>query len=179
MGARAREGRLMHSDHDIIGTRVRVDQTEGLGLFDAARTQAAAPPAPPRRVSRVKAAADEPSDRDDAIARLKDLIVEALVRRALDRRDRAENPGVTADDVLALCRQHPQSALVASGKRDEQRAWSWVGPWLAQLDRAGALAELHLSGQKVYRRSTRPSSHGNLQVVYVHPTDHRARRRAA
>lgn len=165
-------------ESDIIGSRVRTDQTEGLGLFDSARTQSAAPP-PRSRPPRTRAAAGEPSDRDDAIARLKDLILDELLRRAKDRADRIEEPGVTADDVFALCRQHPQSALVGGGKRDEQRAWSWVGPWLTQLDRAGALAELHLSGQKVYRRSARPSSHGNLQVVYVHPTDHRARRRVA
>lgn len=169
---------MRHHDSDVIGDRVRKDQTEGLGLFDSARTQTASPP-PRRRPPRARAAAEEPSDRDFAIGRLKELVLDDLLQRAKDRVDRTEAPGVTADDVLALCRQHPQSALVGVGKRDEQRAWSWVGPWLAQLDRAGALAELHLSGQKVYRRSTRPSSHGNLQVVYVHPTDHRARRRVA
>lgn len=163
-----------HSDHDIIGSRPRRDETEGLGLFDSARVQAASPP-PRRRAPRSAPAAEEPSDRDFAIGRLKELVLEALVERALARRDRVENPGVTADDVLQLCCAHPQSALVGSG----QRAWSWVGPWLARLDREGLLAELHLTGQKVYRRSTRPSSHGNLQVVYVHPTDHRARRRVA
>ena len=165
---------MRQDESDIIGSRVRADETEGLGLFDAARAEAAAPP-PRRRASQVSTADEEPSDRDFAIGRLKELVLEALVERALARRDRNENPGVTADDVLQLCAGHPQSALVGSG----QRAWSWVGPWLARLDRDGVLAELHLTGQKVYRRSTRPSSHGNLQVVYVHPTDHRARRQGA
>lgn len=164
------------TEDDVIGARVRGDQTEGLDLFDAVRFgRAPAPPKAPRRPGRTRAAADEPSDRDDAITTLKAKVLEALLQRARDRVNRTEEPGVTADDVFALCRQHPQSALVGSG----QRAWSWVGPWLAALDRIGTLSELHLSGQKVYRRSSRPSSHGNLQVVYVHPTDHRARRRVA
>ena len=162
---------MRDTDHDIIGSRPRRDETEGLGLFDSARVQAASPP-PRRRAPRTAPAAEEPSDRDFAIGRLKELVLAALVERALARRDRIENPGVTADDVLQLCAGHPQSALVGSG----QRAWSWVGPWLAQLAKGGALVALEHEGAPVYRRSTRPDSHGNLGRVYVHPLDRRSRK---
>ena len=119
------------------------------------------PPAPDARVG---------SDREDAIARLKEEVLPALLRRALARANADELPGVTADDVLQLCKGHPQSALIGTG----QRAFSWVGPWLTSLARSGALVEYRLGTYVVRRRSTRPGAHGNLQIVYVHPSDRRA-----
>lgn len=121
-------------------------------------------PEPPRRGS----------DRDDAIRRLKDEVFPELLHRALERVDREEAPGVTADDAVQLCKGKPYSALLGDG----QRAYSWVGPWLAALARVGLLVEFRIAGQSVRRRSSRPSSHGNLQVVYLHHADRRAQRAA-
>lgn len=119
-------------------------------------------PLPPVRVG---------SDREDAIAQLKDAVLPQLVQRALARANTEEAPGVTADDVLQLCKGHPCSALIGTG----QRAFSWVGPWLTSLAKAGVpLVEYRIGSHVVRRRSTRPHSHGNLQVVYLHTADHRA-----
>lgn len=76
---------------------------------------------------------------------------------------------------MQLCKSHHWAALLGTG----QRAFSWVGPWMAQLAREGKLREFCLAGQVVRRRSTRPDSHGNLQIVYLHPRDMRAVGRAA
>lgn len=114
------------------------------------------------------------SDREQAITWLKELVFPDLIARALERVDRDEAPGITADDAVALCKARPQSALLGSA----QRAFSWVGPWLAKLDRAGLLAEFRLTGQPVRRRSARPGAHGNLQIVYLHPMDRRAQQGA-
>lgn len=134
-------------------------------------------PAAPERRSRSRGPVPVPvieqrprNDREDAITWLKELVFPELVDRALERIDRDEAPGVTADDVVQLCKGHPQSALLGS----QQRAYSWVGPWLAKLATAGSLVEFRLSGQPVRRRSSRPNSHGNLQIVYLHPDDRRA-----
>lgn len=110
------------------------------------------------------------SDREDAITWLKELVYPTLIELALSRVDLEESPGVTADDVWVLCKAHPQSALLGT----QQRAFSWVGPWLNSLARAGSLAEFRLTGQPVRRRSSRTGAHGNLQIVYLHPSDRRA-----
>lgn len=134
--------------------------------------------APPRRSApapRPAPVVPERSDREDAIMWLKELVFQELIARALARVDLDEAPGVTADDVVQLCKGKPQSALLGA----QQRAFSWVGPWLTQLCRAGSLAEFRLTGQPVRRRSTRPHAHGNLQMVYLHPSDRRASQAAA
>jgi hypothetical protein len=141
---------------DLLGTS---PSTAHITLLSRAARAAPPPPSVPIR-----------TDRDDAITWLKELVFPELVQRALERVDREEAPGVTADDAVALCMARPQAALLG----ESQRAFSWVGPWLAKLARAGSLAEFQLAGQLVRRRSSRPSSHGNLQVVYLHPTDRRA-----
>lgn len=169
----------LNSEADIIGAKVRVDQTEGLDLFDAARKPEtkAAPPPPPRRRAPKVSAAPEPQDADRAfaIAKIKECAFDELLARARTRRDRQQMPGVTADDIVQLAQHLPYAALLG----DRQRAWSWVGPWLAAIARDGKLSEFVLGGQVVRRRSMRKESHGNLQIVYLDPTDLRAGRRAA
>lgn len=158
------------TEDDVIGDRVQIDQTEGLGLFDAVRERpaAAAPPrVPPRTIATARAG--EHDDRAEAIEKLKGLIREPLLARAAARKDRLESPGVVADDAIELCRAHVCSALLGPA----QRAYSWVGPWMTSLARSGKLAEYVAGGQIVRRRSTRPGAHGNLQVVYLHPDDFR------
>lgn len=170
---------IRNTDADVIGTRLKRDETEGLDLFDAARNPAPAvearadqppPPAPPRG-----APAGLNDDRHYAIARLKDAVLPLLIARAERRKDAPTSPGVTADDVVEIAQPVAFAALLGTG----QRSWSWVGPWLASLARAGQLAEFVLAEQVVRRRSKRPDAHGNLQIVYLHPSDVRALRTAA
>lgn len=133
----------------------------------------AKPSTPTPRVQLVRdplPSAPPSTDREQAITWLKEIVFPDLIARALERANRDGAPGVTADDAVALCKAHPQAALLGSA----QRAFSWVGPWLAKLDRAGSLAEFQLTGQPVRRRSARPGAHGNLQIVYLHPSDRRA-----
>lgn len=167
----------MHSDHDIIGSRVRTDQTEGLGLFDTARSAQASSPPPRRPVPRTPVASspDGPSDRRVAIERLKELIEPQLLALAKSRVDVGNAPGVTADDVHELANQYPHVALLG----EKQRAFSWVGPWLRGLAGRGVLVEYRVAGMSVKRRSRRDDAHGNDQIVYLHPDDFRAGGRAA
>lgn len=102
---------------------------------------------------------------------MKTLVRPRLVERALARVN-LPKPGITADDVHELIAQAGLSAALGT----EQRAWSWIGPWLEELAREGALVALAQGGEPAYRRSARPGSHGNLQRIYVHPHDLRARR---
>lgn len=104
---------------------------------------------------------------------IKVLVAPRLVRRA-ESLVNAARPGVTADDVHELVADAGLSAALGT----QQRAWSWVGPWLEELARDGALVALEQGGGPAYRRSTRAGSHGNLQRIYVHPDDLRARRAA-
>lgn len=166
-------------EQDVIGSRNDLaDQTEGLGLFEAVRADDARATIAQERAPRadVSTVTDrESEDRTEAIARLKRFTLDELLQRAEARLDRAESPGVTADDVVGIAKQSPFSALLGTG----QRAWSWVGPWMASLAREGHLSEYVAGGQIVRRRSTRPGTHGNLGIVYLHPRDRRAIERAA
>jgi hypothetical protein len=179
---------MKRSDDDVIGTRPLRDQTDGLGLFDAVRTPAKAENdlrdsfvAPPRKLPRGAPARTvlelNPAERERRanIARVQELVLDELLAAARSSVDRFESPGVTADHVHAIAKRHPQSALLGQG----QRAWSWVGPWLADLALEGQLAAFVLNGQPVLRRSTRPEAHGNRQSVYLHPSDQRAAQRVA
>lgn len=160
---------------DVIGTRPRADETAGLPLFgDRPRpTPTLEAPRPAARPATVADGDRHPflrrtdEDRQEAIETVRAKILPALLERARLRKNRWENPGITADDVIALAKEVPQAALLGQ----QQRAWSWVGPWLASVARAGQLAELVRGGQVVRRRSTRPGAHGNLGIVYVDPSD--------
>lgn len=173
--------RHLHIDTDgIIGSAAKRDELAALPLFaDLAPADAEqeiredfiAPPNPAPRGDKHPFLARTNDDRLEGIAVVKQKVQQPLLERALARVDRSEAPGVTADDVVALAKGVPQSALLGQ----QQRAWSWVGVWLAQLERAGELAEYqHADGSPVLRRSVRPDSHGNLQKVYLHPSDRRA-----
>lgn len=172
--------RHLHIDTDgIIGSAAKRDTLAELPLFadltpaeaeQEVREDFIAPPKP--RGDRHPFLRQNP-DRLEGIAAVKARVHQALLDRALERVNRTESPGVTADSVIALAKGVPQSALLGQ----QQRAWSWVGQWLRQLEIAGELAEYqHADGSPVLRRSTRPDSHGNLQKVYLHPTDRRAAR---
>ena len=182
-------------DDDIIGTRPTRGPVAGLPLFESVTPAEAAreitndflePPRTPPRTSASPAAGEPPKDRhpflpasdDDrraGITKIKEQVLPWLLERAAHHRDRPNMPGVTADDVAELAKPLAYCALLGSG----QRAWSWVGPWLGQLERAGALVAYVRGGQVVYRRSVRPGSHGNLQAVYLDPRDARAQQGAA
>lgn len=162
-------------DFEIIGERVgSVD----LGpLF----TQGAEPPVAsvePVRATRPwpsapKPGAEDPgNDREWAIGRIKDSVLEPLLARAKVRRDRREAPGVTADDVHDLMEPLPFVALLGDG----DKATSWIGPWLSSLARQGRLSPYRVEGVSVKRRSTRAKAHGNDHVVYLDPSDYRAGR---
>lgn len=168
------------SEQDVIGGRVPRDETQGLGLFDAVRAPVAQPvervkpPRSPRSIERPQSDADRA--REEAIVKVKSRVVEELLRRAQTRVDVEYSPGVVSDDVRQLAEGLPYAALLGR----DQRAWSWVGPWLAQLEREGALAVYrHSNGDPVRRKSARKDAHGNMQIVYLDPRDHRAGRRAA
>lgn len=111
------------------------------------------------------------AERLEAIERVKAATLEPLVRRARARiPDPRERAGVTADDVWELAQGIPAAALLGSAPR----AWSWTGPWLGALARAGTLAAYMIEGIPVTRRATtRDASHGNAHRVYLHPDDPR------
>jgi hypothetical protein len=173
---------------DVIGTPPTRDETAGLDLFESAKTPAVAERelresfvAPPRKPPRGAAArsllALNPAEQERRanIARVQELVLDELLAVAKARIDRFESPGITADDVHAIAKRHPQAVLLGQG----QRAWSWVGPWLADLALEGRLTAFVLNGNPVLRRSTRPEAHGNRQAVYLDPRDTRAVRRVA
>lgn len=127
-------------------------------------------PEPKRaRASKLPPLTERQKERLEAIERCKGLILEPLLARALERKDRDEAPGVTGDDVHELLDAIPQSALIGS----QPKARSWIGPWLASLARRGRLAPFEIMGMAVKRASTRPQAHGNPQTVYLHPSDRR------
>lgn len=173
-------------DFDIIGSRPKPKPVEqqlaGLGLFDELLTPTVDPAVRPEHVTPrarisepVRSAPSKLSEREverlQAIERIKQLVEPPLLKAALDRKDRAEAPGVTADDVYLLAQRFPQVALLGH----EQRSFSWSGPWLAEIAGRGALAPFHLQGVPVLRRSTQRGR--NRQQVYLHPDDYRAKPR--
>lgn len=164
-------------DADIIGTKPKQD----LGpLFahckpaEAERELREEFVSPPPRIPLppVSSATERDSDRDAIRDRVWALVEPRLLARAEARRDLAESPGVTADDV----RQIAAAAGLGDALGQEQRAWSWVAGRLKRLASQGLLAEYRIADdQPVRRRSTRDGAHGNALVVYLDPRDHRAR----
>lgn len=166
------------NDHDvdgIVGTRPRRDQTAGLGLFDppSVESSAASAPAPtPRAIEETQAfaAAGVLTERElrDNIARIQREVQQPLCDLARLRRDREQEPGVTAEDARAIADTRGLGTLL--GK--EQRAWSWLSAWLGRLDREGVLTKYRLGDMVVKRMG----SNGNEQVIYLDPYDTRAHR---
>jgi hypothetical protein len=167
------------SDHDIIGTRPALD----LGpLFTQCDVQAAETALREQFVSPPREEVPDPKpalsfrplnaeERAELRERIKAKVLPDLLKRARDRKNLDENPGVTADDVHELARLAGHDTALG----DEMRAWSWVGPWLNGLARRGMLGELRDGGQVVKRASTRDGAHGNPQQVYLDPSDYRAK----
>lgn len=172
---------IHHDEHDIIGTRVR-RAPESLGpLFDAPRTVEDAeaeirhdflePEEQDANDPSSIAAPLTESEREVVREGIKALVAPRLIRRA-EHLVNAARPGITADDVHEIVADAGLSAALGG----QQRAWSWVGPWLEELARAGQLVALEQGGGPAYRRSTRAGSHGNLGRIYLHPRDLRAQR---
>lgn len=168
----------------IAGPVALKDQTAGLGLFALNPTgfsgviqspgvvsRPAPEPAEPAEPDRAKGLPPTKEEREAARERIKVEVLAPLLEVARGRIGSLDRPGVTADDVRALAEMTHQGVLLGQA----QRAWSWCGPWLAQLAREGWLAAYEiLPGQCYQRRSTRDESHGNAQNVYLHPDDPRA-----
>jgi hypothetical protein len=75
--------------------------------------------------------------------------------------------GFTPDDVrdLAIEKQ------LITGEEQDQRALSWIGPWLFALARRGTIAFARDDdGRPLERPSERPKAHGNPQYVYTAAT---------
>lgn len=166
-----------HDDHGIIGPPR--DQTKGLGLFDSvtaaqaerALDQTFVHPEPPPRARDENAALTGISnaEREAAIERIKREVRQPLIDLALARKDALEKDriGVTAADARELAERRGLGHLVG----DQQRAWSWLSPWLAELCRTQSLIKYRVHDMPMKRMS----DHGNENVIYLHPYDHRAR----
>lgn len=181
---------MRRPDDDVIGTRPRVDLGPLFTPVSAAEAEAeirrdfTAPepvpdpdpdPAPaPRAKDETHAfAGASEAERAEWRERIKrdvepDLLALALARA---RSPSVPKPGVTADDVHEIANRKRLHHLLG----DSQRAWSWVGIWLAKLARDGRLVKYRRSGIPMKRGSIRPGAHSNLQVIYLHPYDQRAR----
>jgi len=102
---------------------------------------------------------------------------ERLARRArdkerlqpvvLDLARRRGGEGIIASEVIteAITR----GVFTGQESRMAPRAYSWVGPWLAQLARRGHLVEKRINGMRVRRKAERDASHANENLVYLHP----------
>jgi hypothetical protein len=117
-------------------------------------------------------AAVQPSlvDRLTAADRRREVVrvQERLEPIVLGMADRYGAEGITASDVIAEAILG--GILTGQEWRQHPRAYSWVGPWLAGLARAGKLKALAYSNDvPVRRRSERSPSHRNLQQVYIAP----------
>jgi hypothetical protein len=104
-----------------------------------------------------------------AVEDLKTILRPKILLLAEVTKDHEHNPGVTADDVELLLEAEPKTALLGS----QQRARSWIGPWLAGLAKLKLLRAYRIGGQLVKRRS-RNRRRRNSHVVYLDPSDHRA-----
>jgi hypothetical protein len=107
-----------------------------------------------------------PSRRQRDAARERDY--ERMEPVALDLARSAGARGFTADDL--------RSAAIAAGvlvgdegrATGQQRALSWLGPFLCSLARREQIIALtYRDGARVKRESERVEAKGNLQVVYV------------
>jgi hypothetical protein len=108
--------------------------------------------------------AERKAKRDRWQEQLRPLVLDLARRRGPE--------GITASEVITA----GILAGVLNGERafltHHPRVYSWVGSWLAQLARAGALraktVRLEGGGEiHVKRESERDASHGNANLVYV------------
>lgn len=86
-----------------------------------------------------------------------------LLYHVLDLGKRSGAEGFTASEVQELARARG----IITGEAAAQRAYAWIGPWLAGLAKRKLIRHrLDLLGQSMQRRSVRPASHGNRQDIY-------------
>lgn len=102
--------------------------------------------------------ANRRADRERLKERLLPRIVELAKARGAE--------GFTAADVVSAAIAD-WGIFTGDEWRGNQRAYAWLGPWLAALARNGTLAPLLAGGFHVRRRSTRERSHSNDGLVYV------------
>ena len=83
----------------------------------------------------------------------------------IEKGNRRGAEGFTADDVRCWLKV----AGLITGDEAQQRALSWVGPWLKGLKHKGILASVCHPGTTVpmRRKSERSEAHGNAALVYV------------
>ncbi len=97
----------------------------------------------------------------------REFVKAALLPRVLEEARRSANAiprGFTADDVRAIALELD----LGTGEEREQRAWSWLGPWLGVLARRGQIGVLRdIGGRPLERKSVRGESHGNPQIIYT------------
>lgn len=106
------------------------------------------------------------TDREAERRRIRARDQERLEPLMRDLARRRGPEGITAAELIAegITRGVFTGQETAMG---QQRALSWIGPWLAALAKRGVLARRMDDGVEVRRRSERAQSHGNLQLVYV------------
>ena len=160
-------------DEDIIGTKP-VSNNDDLPLFArpapfdiAAVTNRSAGTRRPR-----KSALDpHPVFGKPTGPGVREFVKRALLDHVIDLAERTKHMpwagerGFTAYDVreVAIAKQ-----IAGTGDEEEQRAWSWIGPWLAVLARRGSIAVLKdAHGHVIERSSSRRESHANRQIVYT------------
>ena len=96
--------------------------------------------------------------------RIKDAVRQPLLDRAYLRRDLRErkSAGVTAADVRDIAKAKGLEGQLGT----QQRAWSWLSPWLDSLAREGVLVKWQHDGQTMKRIN---EANGNDQAIYLHP----------
>lgn len=163
---------MRHPDEEgIIGARPAVD----LGPLFAPPAPAAEPAPAPRAVEETQVfTADTTALSDTELQRRRERIQQALLAPLCDlaqaRRNVVEGPGVTAKDARAIADRLGLSTLLGT----QQRAWSWLAPWLAQLCRDGHLVKFRRHGVTMKRMG----DNGNEHTIYLDPYDHRAQEAA-
>ena len=171
-----------YDEDGVIGSKPKRDELAGLGLFAGVQTtQEQAERDITRAAQHTPAPAEREEQQTDAfvggmsdtefnerIARIQRLVLDDLLRLALERKNLPTNrkPGVTAEDARQIARQKGLSGLLG----EQQRAWSWLSAWLQTLARKGKLTKYKVAGITVKRMA----ENGNDQVVYLHPYDYRA-----
>lgn len=175
-----------HDDHDIIGDRPKkaaapVDElplwsgavdctpTEAAATLEARFVRPAANPQPaPRAKQETQAFAGDGALTDAELERrrerIKDAVRQPLLDRAYLRRDLRErkSAGVTAADVREIAASKGLEGQLGT----QQRAWSWLSPWLDSLAREGVLVKWQHDGQTMKRIN---DANGNDQAIYLHP----------
>lgn len=169
---------MTHHDEDgIIGDRpkkavdlgplfTQCDPAEAMATLE--RTIRPEPAPAPRAKQETQAFASDGPLTDAEIERrrerIKDAVRQPLLDRAYLRRDLRERKaaGVTAADVREIAASKGLEGQLGT----QQRAWSWLSPWLDSLAREGVLAKWQHDGQTMKRIN---DANGNDQAIYLHP----------